>query len=77
MGLEATDNGVSTEINISFLAPAKIGSILDIESKCLRLGKTLACTEVNIYSDNQLVATGRHSKFVALAWKKFNEQQQQ
>ncbi|KAJ1912055.1 hypothetical protein H4219_005745 [Mycoemilia scoparia] len=76
-GLETVDNGVSTEINISFMQGCKIGSVLDIESKCLRIGSTLAFTEVNVFSNGVPLATGRHTKYIAKALEKAKAMKQQ
>ncbi|KAJ1986262.1 hypothetical protein H4R33_003460 [Dimargaris cristalligena] len=62
MGLDRT--GVSTDINISYLAGAKEGDTLTIDAYCRKLGRTLAFTEVEIRSSEALMAIGRHTKYV-------------
>ncbi|KAF9399390.1 hypothetical protein BGX21_006324 [Mortierella sp. AD011] len=59
--------GVSTDLNVSFVSSAKIGDTLSINSKCDKLGGTLAYTSVEISVGDKVVALGRHTKFVRLA----------
>ncbi|KAF9947119.1 hypothetical protein BGZ72_010848 [Mortierella alpina] len=61
--------GVSTDLNISFISGAKIGDKLFINSRCDKIGGTLAYTSVEIKTGDKLVALGRHTKFVRLAHK--------
>ncbi|CAM0140692.1 hypothetical protein VKS41_007950 [Umbelopsis sp. WA50703] len=65
-GLFAT--GVSTDLNITFVSGAKLGQVLDVDAKCVKLGRTLAFTEVDISTDGKIVCQGRHTKFVTLAY---------
>ncbi|KAF9929206.1 hypothetical protein FBU30_001766 [Linnemannia zychae] len=69
----ATENmhstGVSTDLNVSFISGAKIGDMLSIDSRCDKIGGTLAYTSVEIKVDDKIVALGRHTKFVHLAHK--------
>jgi len=67
-GLFAT--GVSTDLNVTFLAPAKLGDKVIADAKLVKLGKTLAFTTVEVLlEDGRVVAQGRHTKFVALAYE--------
>ena len=67
---DQTKAGVTVELNTSFCSAAKVGSMLEIEGKILKSGRTLGFTQVDIYSiDNstetqqrKLVASGRHTK---------------
>ncbi|KAF9152530.1 hypothetical protein BG015_005131 [Linnemannia schmuckeri] len=61
--------GVSTDLNISFVSGAKIGDKLSIDSRCDKIGGTLAYTTVEIRVDDKIVALGRHTKYVRLAHK--------
>ncbi|KAG0375108.1 hypothetical protein BGX24_009530 [Mortierella sp. AD032] len=61
--------GVSTDLNISFVSGAKIGDKLSIDSRCDKIGGTLAYTTVEIKVDDKIVALGRHTKYVRLAHK--------
>ncbi|KAI8595766.1 HotDog domain-containing protein [Dissophora ornata] len=61
--------GVSTDLNISFISGAKIGDKLSINSRCDKIGGTLAYTSVEINVGDKVVALGRHTKFVRLAHK--------
>ncbi|KAI7890782.1 esterase [Mucor mucedo] len=73
-GLFAT--GVSTDINISYISGVKQGEKIQVEARVDKLGKTLAFTTVELFSQGRLedtkkdvVALGRHNKFVAQAYK--------
>ncbi|KAF9348202.1 hypothetical protein BGX34_002622 [Mortierella sp. NVP85] len=59
--------GVSTDLNVSFISSAKMGDKLTIDSRCDKVGGTLAYTSVEIKVGDKLVALGRHTKFVRLA----------
>ncbi|KAG0230781.1 hypothetical protein BGW42_000755 [Actinomortierella wolfii] len=61
--------GVSTDLNISFVSGAKQGDILSIYSRCDKVGGTLAYTTVEIKRGDEVIALGRHTKFVRLAHK--------
>ncbi|KAG2172754.1 hypothetical protein INT43_000101 [Umbelopsis isabellina] len=65
-GLFAT--GVSTDLNITFVSGAKLGQVLDVDAKCVKLGRTLAFTEIDITTEGKVVCQGRHTKFVTLAY---------
>lgn len=81
-GLYAT--GVSTDINISYISGAKAGEKITVDARVDKLGKTLAFTTVEMFSNGRLgkrnsliltlfsydfiVASGRHNKFVAKAY---------
>ena len=62
--LDPARPGVSVDLNVSYLAPAKVGEHLRIEAKTWRAGKKLGFCQVDIYrgSDGAPVATGRHTK---------------
>eukprot|EP00299_Pterocystis_sp_00344_P002782 c13137_g1_i1.p1 GENE.c13137_g1_i1~~c13137_g1_i1.p1 ORF type:complete len:168 (-),score=33.24 c13137_g1_i1:26-502(-) len=59
-----TRAGVSIELNCSFAAAARPGDELVARGKLLKMGKTMAFTQVDITrkSDGVLIATGRHTK---------------
>ncbi|KAF9915639.1 hypothetical protein BX616_005676 [Lobosporangium transversale] len=59
--------GVSTDLNISFVSGAKLGDKLLINSRCDKIGGSLAYTSVDIKVGDKVVALGRHTKFVRLA----------
>ncbi|KAF9549450.1 hypothetical protein EC957_003839 [Mortierella hygrophila] len=69
----ATDDmhytGVSTDLNVSFVSGAKLGDKLSINSRCDKIGGSLAYTTVEITVGDKIVALGRHTKFVRLAHK--------
>ncbi|KAH7285576.1 hypothetical protein KP509_33G034700 [Ceratopteris richardii] len=59
-------SGVSVDINVTFMAAAELGEEIEIESKALRVGKSLAFVTVDIRkkATGKLVAQGRHTKFI-------------
>eukprot|EP00026_Physarum_polycephalum_P021038 Phypoly_transcript_24031.p1 GENE.Phypoly_transcript_24031~~Phypoly_transcript_24031.p1 ORF type:complete len:153 (+),score=21.16 Phypoly_transcript_24031:31-459(+) len=58
--------GVSTELSVSFLSAAPLGSRIYIEAVVEKAGKSLAFTTCTIKTeDGRLVALGRHTKHVA------------
>ncbi|XP_012943183.1 acyl-coenzyme A thioesterase 13 [Aplysia californica] len=58
--------GISMDLNVSYLKPVKLDDSVVVEAKTLSCGRTLAVATVDIRSKQtgQLVAHGRHSKFV-------------
>ena len=62
--IDPSKPGVSVDLNVSFMAPAKVGDSIRIEAKTWRAGKKLGFCQVDIYraSDGAAVATGRHTK---------------
>ena len=67
MALLAKDHkrgGVSIDLNVSFLRPAKVGELVKVRGRVLKLGKTLGFTHVDVLSADgvTLLATGRHTK---------------
>ncbi|KAF9128347.1 hypothetical protein BGW39_005156 [Mortierella sp. 14UC] len=65
--------GVSTDLNVSFVSGAKLGDKLSINSRCDKIGGTLAYTTVEISVGDKVVALGRHTKYVRLAHKSNKE----
>ncbi|KAI5055418.1 hypothetical protein GOP47_0028939 [Adiantum capillus-veneris] len=61
-----TYSGVSVEINVTFMAAAPLGEEIEIESKALRVGKSLAfvAVDIRLKATGKLVAQGRHTKFL-------------
>ncbi|KAF9328513.1 hypothetical protein BG006_008303 [Podila minutissima] len=64
--------GVSTDLNVSFVSGAKLGDKLIIaspsfNSRCDKIGGTLAYTTVEITANGKVVVLGRHTKYVRLA----------
>ncbi|CAI2180372.1 16342_t:CDS:2 [Funneliformis geosporum] len=68
-GMHAT--GVSTDLNVTFVNAAKEGDVMSMDAECVKLGKTLAFTIIDITSkrNKKLIAQGRHTKYVAIAHK--------
>ncbi|XP_007526006.1 acyl-coenzyme A thioesterase 13 [Erinaceus europaeus] len=56
--------GVSVDMNITYMSPAKIGEDILITAHVLKQGKTLAFTSVDLThkTTGKLVAQGRHTK---------------
>lgn len=55
--------GVSVDLNVSFLSAAKVGETIVAEGHLLKMGRSLAFTQVNLlHTDGSVVATGRHTK---------------
>ncbi|EXJ85113.1 hypothetical protein A1O3_05788 [Capronia epimyces CBS 606.96] len=63
--------GVSTDLSVTYLnSGGKAGDLIKGEVVCDKFGKTLAYTAVKFMNkDNEIVARGSHTKFVAIAWK--------
>lgn len=61
---DPTRPGVSVDINVSYVAPAKAGDTVVCEGRVLKSGRRLGFTEVVLTSKatGRLVATGRHTK---------------
>ncbi|XP_022158815.1 acyl-coenzyme A thioesterase 13 isoform X2 [Momordica charantia] len=61
--------GVSVEINVSYMDAAYLD--IEIESKVLRMGKTIAVVNVELRkkSNGKIVAQGRHTKYLAISSK--------
>ncbi|XP_012494124.1 PREDICTED: acyl-coenzyme A thioesterase 13 [Propithecus coquereli] len=56
--------GVSVDMNITYMSPAKIGEDVVITAHVLKQGRTLAFTSVDLTNKatGKLVAQGRHTK---------------
>lgn len=52
--------------NCRFLRAAKVGEEILIDARTVKLGKTLAFLSVEIKNktDNKMIATGNHTKFI-------------
>ncbi|KAJ9074895.1 hypothetical protein DSO57_1001882 [Entomophthora muscae] len=65
--------GVSTDISVSFLSKATLDDVVTMRSRCDKLGKSMAYTTTELLKRNpetqaeEIVAYGRHTKFVLLA----------
>ncbi|KAL2914579.1 hypothetical protein HK105_205930 [Polyrhizophydium stewartii] len=62
---QSLHTGVSTDISVSYLSGGKLGDELRIEAECPKAGRTLAFTQVRIFTGDKLLATGSHTKFIA------------
>ena len=67
-GLEKT--GLSTDIHVTYSSGAKLGDMLTIEGKTIKVGRNMGFTTVTIYKANgeeamgTVVAHGTHSKYI-------------
>lgn len=67
-GLETT--GLSTDIHVTYSAGAKLGDVLTVEGKTIKVGRNMGFTTVTIYkADGEnamgaVVAHGTHSKYI-------------
>ncbi|XP_066102767.1 acyl-coenzyme A thioesterase 13-like [Saccopteryx bilineata] len=61
---ERAEPGVSVDMNITYLSPAKIGEDIVITAHILKQGRTLAFASVDLTNKatGKLVAQGRHTK---------------
>lgn len=67
--------GVSLELSVSFLGPARPGDLLTIEALCKKVGKTIGFTEASIINQQgRLIATGKHTKFLGSAMSSAEEE---
>ncbi|XP_045510139.1 acyl-coenzyme A thioesterase 13-like [Colias croceus] len=60
--------GVSIDLSISYLSAAREGDNIEVEAVTKKLGKKIAFLEVEVRNKdkNQLLATGRHTKYVGI-----------
>ncbi|KAB2637014.1 acyl-coenzyme A thioesterase 13-like [Pyrus ussuriensis x Pyrus communis] len=67
----AISSGVLVEINVSYLDSAYPGEEVEIESRTLRVGKTVgvASVEIRKKKTGKIVAQGRHTKYLAVSSK--------
>ena len=56
--------GVTVNLNVACLASAKLGETVIVDAEVVKAGRSIAFTEATLYrkSDNQIVATGQHTK---------------
>ncbi|CAG8512186.1 1073_t:CDS:2, partial [Diversispora eburnea] len=68
-GMNST--GLSTDINITYLDASRADDIIQMNSECVKFGRTLAFTVTELINKNngKLIAHGRHTKFIAIAHK--------
>ncbi|CAN6689329.1 unnamed protein product [Malus baccata var. baccata] len=67
----ALNVGVSVEINVSYLDSAYPGEDVEIESRTLRVGKSVGVVSVQFRKKKtgKLIAQGRHTKYLAVSSK--------
>ncbi|CAN6553532.1 unnamed protein product [Malus baccata var. baccata] len=67
----ALNVGVSVEINVSYLDSAYPGEDVEIESRTLRVGKSVGVVSVEFRKKKtgKLIAQGRHTKYLAVSSK--------
>ncbi|KAF3780680.1 Acyl-coenzyme A thioesterase 13 [Nymphaea thermarum] len=61
--------GVTLEISVSYLDSAYLNEEIEIEAKVLRIGKAIAVVNVELRKkgNGKIVATGRHTKYLAVS----------
>lgn len=63
LSMENGRPGVSIDLHVSYMAPAKSGDLITITAECLKVGKTMAFTTAELrLNDGKLVARGNHTK---------------
>ncbi|XP_009353902.2 acyl-coenzyme A thioesterase 13 [Pyrus x bretschneideri] len=67
----ALNFGVSVEINVSYLDSAYPGEEVEIESRTLRVGKSVGVVSVELRKKKtgKIIAQGRHTKYLAVPSK--------
>ncbi|KAJ0183905.1 hypothetical protein K1T71_000328 [Dendrolimus kikuchii] len=60
--------GVSIDLSVSFLSAAKEGDSIEVEAITKKTGKKIAFLEVEVRNKdtNQILATGRHTKYIGV-----------
>lgn len=61
-----TRTGVSTHISVDYLAPAPIGTVVDIDAQVVKAGRSVSLVRVTLTNTTtgKTVAVGTHQKFV-------------
>ncbi|XP_004147337.1 acyl-coenzyme A thioesterase 13 [Cucumis sativus] len=69
--LGAITTGVSLEISVSYLDAAYLDEEIEIDSKVLRMGKTIGVVNVELRrkGNGKIIAQGRHTKYLAFSSK--------
>lgn len=58
-------SGVSVDMSISYLRPARIGDEIVINTEVTKLGQSLAFTSAElVHQDGKIIAKGSHTKYV-------------
>ena len=55
---------VSIDLSVSFIAALKQGNNMQIEAYCHKVGKSLSFSSAEIKSNGNLIASGKHTKFM-------------
>ncbi|XP_050684395.1 acyl-coenzyme A thioesterase 13-like [Leptidea sinapis] len=60
--------GVSIDLSISYMSAAKEGDYVEVEALTKKLGKKIAFLEVEVRNknNNEVLATGRHTKYIGI-----------
>ena len=57
--------GVSVDMSISYLRPAKVGEEILINAELVKMGRSLAFTSAELlHKDGKLIAKGSHTKYI-------------
>ena len=57
-------NSVSVDLSVSFISALKQAHVMEIEAVCHKLGKSLAFTSAEIRANGNIIATGKHTKYM-------------
>ena len=66
MTAESQAPGVSVNLNVSYMKPAREGDVILVESVAKKIGKQLAFCDINIKlkDSDKLIATASHTKYI-------------
>lgn len=61
--------GVTANLNVSYMAPARVGDLVEIEATTIRAGKTMAYLDcvLRLKADGKILAKGGQTKFINFA----------
>ncbi|XP_017096373.2 acyl-coenzyme A thioesterase 13-like [Drosophila bipectinata] len=61
--------GVTANLNVSYMAPARVGDLVEIEATTIRAGKTMAYLDcvLRLKEGGKIVAKGGQTKFIGFA----------
>ncbi|KAL4946069.1 hypothetical protein BDV06DRAFT_235619 [Aspergillus oleicola] len=63
-----TYTGVSTDLSVSYMGTAKVGDVLLVEGRALKIGGTLGFFDVLVYKETEgekkLIVKGSHTKYL-------------
>lgn len=71
---KGTHPGVTANLSVSYITPASLGDVLEIEANTVRAGKKMAYLDLVIRrkSDDRIIAKGGQVKYIQFDKKKLN-----